>query len=50
MLNKSKRWMIVPISLFILAIASIVYGVLLGEHFTVLQKATIICMECIGLG
>lgn len=40
------------LSLIILTIAlgAIVYGVVDMEHLAVLQKSTVICMECIGLG
>jgi hypothetical protein len=50
MATKSKKWMIIPIILLALSAGSVAYGVIIGEHFIVLQKATIICMECIGLG
>ncbi len=50
MRTKSKKWMIIPIVLLTLSVGSMVYGVIIGEHFIVLQKATLICMECIGLG
>jgi hypothetical protein len=38
------------ITLLVLAALAITAGIILGEHFTVLQKATLICLECIGLG
>lgn len=50
MVTKSRRWMIIPIVLLALSLGSMAYGIIIGEHFTVLQKATLICMECIGLG
>lgn len=36
--------------LLTIALGAIVYGVVDKEHLTVLQKSTVICMECIGLG
>ncbi len=38
------------ISLLLIAVAFIFIGILRGEHTLVLQKAVLICMECIGLG
>ena len=40
------------ISLLLLAagIIGIIVGVIQGEALVVLQKATLICLECIGLG
>ncbi len=40
------------LSLIILTVAlgAIAYGVVDKEYLTVLQKSTVICMECIGLG
>ncbi len=36
--------------IFILATASIGYGVMRGEHMEVLKKAVSICLQCIGIG
>ena len=35
---------------FVLAGAFRVYGVLSNEHYEVLMKAIMICLECIGIG
>ncbi len=50
MQTKSRRWMILPLAILILSLAGIVLGVVEKEHLTVLQKSTVICLECIGLG
>jgi hypothetical protein len=36
--------------IFIVGAAFLVIGVLRGEAAVVLQKATTVCMECIGIG
>ena len=41
---------LISVVLLVAGIAAVVAGIFLGEHFTVLQKATMICLECIGLG
>lgn len=41
---------LIPVVFVIAGAAGIVAGIFLGEHLTVLQKATMICLECIGLG
>ena len=42
--------LLVPIVLLVTALVAIAIGIATGEVFTVLQKATLICLECIGLG
>ena len=38
------------VTVFVLGGVFMVIGVLRGEALEVLQKATIICLECIGIG
>ena len=40
----------VGIIFLVISVIAIAVGVYLGEAQTVLQKATLICLECIGLG
>ncbi|MGI6480513.1 MAG: CD1871A family CXXC motif-containing protein [Sphaerochaetaceae bacterium] len=47
--NAKTRRIVAPL-IIALAIGAIVLGVLWGEVRIVLQKATTICLECIGLG
>ena len=44
-----KRWLIAIFSL-LLGIVLVVAGVFRGEAQTVFDKATRICLECIGVG
>ena len=41
---------IIAIGLLILSISLIVLGIFNGEAESVIEKATKICMECIGIG
>lgn len=41
---------IISVTVLVLSIALIVCGVLNGEAESVIEKATRICMECIGIG
>ncbi|MCQ2612120.1 MAG: hypothetical protein MJ183_00785 [Treponemataceae bacterium] len=41
---------IISFALLILSISFIVLGIFLGEAESVIEKATRICMECIGIG
>ncbi len=50
MLSKEKRWMILPLTLLGVGILFLIYGFINKEHLIVLQKATIICLECVGIG
>lgn len=38
------------IIILILAVASILVGIMRQEHIVVMKKAVNICMECIGVG
>ena len=40
----------IKFAVFALGIAMAVFGFLRGEALELLRKASIICMECIGLG
>ena len=44
---REKRWGLLMLAL---GIAFIALGVLRGEHWTVLEKAVRVCLECIGIG
>lgn len=46
---KSKGWLI-RFGLLLGGTLMIVFGVLRGEHLTVLEKAVKICLECMGIG
>lgn len=46
---KKKEW-ILPVSLLLCGALLIVLGIFRGEPLTVLEKATKICLECIGIG
>lgn len=41
---------LISLVLFVAAVIAIAVGIAGGEHLTVLKKATMICLECIGLG
>ncbi|MCL2199180.1 MAG: hypothetical protein FWB80_09680 [Defluviitaleaceae bacterium] len=45
-----RRIKILQISLVLLGLIFIAAGVIMGEAREIFEKATIICMECIGLG
>ncbi len=47
---RKGRGILLPAIVLIISLAAIAFGVAEKEHLTVLQKSTIICMECIGLG
>lgn len=46
---RSKRW-IVPSCLLLIGFAMIMLGIFREEPLAVLEKATRICLECIGIG
>lgn len=46
---KRTRWL-VPAAVFILGTGFLLFGLFRGEAAVVLQKATRICLECIGIG
>lgn len=41
---------IILIGIIILSCSAIIIGIVRGEVQTVLQKATRVCLECIGIG
>ncbi len=45
-----KTSRVVTIGILVLAGIALVIGIVQGEAFIVLKKATTICLECIGLG
>jgi len=45
-----KKRSIIALALLTVGVAFIVIGALDGEATAVMQKAVMICMECIGLG
>ena len=46
---KIKRC-VLQIALLITGISMMIMGLLRGEALEVLRKATVVCMECIGIG
>jgi type IV secretory pathway TrbF-like protein len=50
--TKRKNWKLNILRSIILALAivSVIYGALHGELNAVLRKASMICLECIGIG
>lgn len=45
-----KKTNLITATLFVVSLALIVAGAMLGEPRTVLGKAINVCMECIGIG
>lgn len=45
---KDKKWL--PWALMIVGVAFMALGIWRGEAVDVLRKATVICLECIGIG
>ena len=41
---------IVQITLLVIGITALAFGLYLGEATEILHKAIIVCMECIGIG
>lgn len=48
-MEQKKLWTL-RISLLVLAVASIAFGVIRGEQVEVLRKAVSVCLQCIGIG
>ena len=46
----TKKQKIISILLIIIGIALVIAGIFRGEAATVFNKATRICLECIGIG
>jgi len=42
-----RKW---PLVLFLVSLALMTAGLLLGEYKSVLEKAITICLDCIGIG
>ncbi len=47
---KERTKNIIAILLILLGLISLLLGIRRGEAADVLKKATLVCMECIGLG
>ncbi|MDC7244601.1 MAG: CD1871A family CXXC motif-containing protein [Sphaerochaetaceae bacterium] len=50
MSTEHRRRMIIPAALIAAGVVLILLGILGKEHLIVLQKATVICLECVGIG
>jgi len=48
--TRTNRKYLIPLIILMLGLASVIFGIVQGEAYTVLKKATMICLECIGLG
>ena len=47
--NKKRAW-VMPVVLIAIGIAFLLVGIYNGEMTEVFKKATVICLECIGIG
>jgi hypothetical protein len=47
---KERTKNLIACGLLLLGVVAMIAGILRGEAADVLQKATMICLECIGLG
>ena len=47
---KERTKNIIAVCLMLAGLTALVLGILRGEAADVLRKATMVCMECIGLG
>lgn len=47
--NKKRAW-VIPLVLIAIGIAFLIVGIYNGEAQEILRKATVICLECIGIG
>lgn len=45
MMKRRLPWIVLGVSL-----ALLIVGLLLGEYRAVLEKAVIVCLDCIGIG
>ncbi len=45
-----RRTRVLPLVLFLTAVAMVVTGINLGEATTVFEKAVTVCLACIGIG
>lgn len=48
--SSGKYCRVIKIALIVISIGFIAIGILRGEAAVVLQKAVLICLECIGVG
>lgn len=47
---RKGKGILLPVTILIISLSAIALGVVEKEYLIVLQKSTVICLECIGLG
>ena len=48
-MGKIDRW-IIPTAVVLSGVALVILGITRGELRDILQKAVVVCLECIGIG
>lgn len=50
MIKRMSRYQLLQIVVLLTGITLLTMGLIRGEALEILRKATVVCMECIGLG